>query len=152
MFNAYDNYVKLIQQNIKSLRKNFDVWLLKLQSLEIIPDIIVLTEVWIEDYEMNLFQIPGYCMYAKCNSLYRARGVVMYVTNNLVSRELDKINVRSADCIHVEVVLRNNLTYDLIGVYRLQEFSSQMFLKEFDNNCLQVVRNKNDRLRVGTSV
>lgn len=85
-------------------------------TLETMPVVIVLTEVWIEDCELGIFQIPDYIMYAHCNSLYRAGGVViLYVTNKLVSRELYNINVRSADCIHVEVALKNNLIYDIVG-------------------------------------
>lgn len=84
IFNWYDICFKLLDKN-RSLRRNFDLWLLKIQSLGTLRDVMVLTEVWIDDHELCLFQIPEYTVYAKCNSLYRAGGVVIiYVSDKII--------------------------------------------------------------------
>lgn len=84
LFNLYNIYFKLLHQNIISSQRNFDLWLLKIQSLRTLRDVMVLTEVWIDDHELCLFQIPEYTVYAKCNSLYRAGGVVIHVSDKVV--------------------------------------------------------------------
>lgn len=43
------------------------------------PDVIVLTEVWINDNECNLYNIDGYQKFTKCNNSYRAGGIIVYV-------------------------------------------------------------------------
>lgn len=92
MFSSYHAYLKILHQNIRSLRKNFDLFLLKIQSLESLPVVILLTEIWIDKCETTLYQIPEYTMYAKCSS-HRAGGVALYVTNHIISRETDALNI-----------------------------------------------------------
>lgn len=143
IFNCYTGHLKLMHQNIRSFRKNFDFLLLKLQSLETLPDVILLTEVWIDDDELNLFQIPEFATFAKCNSLYRAGGVVIYISDKIVCRELYiTANIKTADVIHIELIINEFITIDIIGVYRLQEFSSYMFINDFDSY-LSKVKYKN---------
>lgn len=105
IFNCYTGHLKLMHQNIRSLRKNFDFLLLKLQSLETLPGVILLTEVWIDDDELNLFQIPEFATLAKCDSLYRAGGIVIYISNKIVCRELITVNIKTANVIHIELII-----------------------------------------------
>jgi hypothetical protein len=65
-------------QNIRSLRQNFDLFLSELSNLKISLDFIILTEVWISTDEINLYSIHGYNVFSCCNNYYRAGGVVIY--------------------------------------------------------------------------
>lgn len=83
-------------------------------------------------------------MYAKCSSR-RAGGVALYVTNHIISRETDALNIVSADSIHIELVLSNSISFSILGIYRLlyiQEFSEDVFVDELDN-ILCSVKSKN---------
>lgn len=57
---ANPNNFFIIQQNIRSMRKNFDIFLLNLNSFKCKPDFIFLTETWIYEEETSLYSIPGY--------------------------------------------------------------------------------------------
>ncbi|XP_055371582.1 uncharacterized protein LOC129605695 [Condylostylus longicornis] len=46
-----------------------------LNSLEVLPDLLFISEIWIFDWEVDDFCIPGYSFNAACNSLYSAGGV-----------------------------------------------------------------------------
>jgi hypothetical protein len=69
--------ITILNQNIRSLRQNFDMFLCEVSSLKFSPHFIILTEVWIFTDEVNLFNIDGYNVFS-CNSFYRAGGVVVY--------------------------------------------------------------------------
>lgn len=50
----------VITQNIRSLRSNFDKFIVHLNICKELPDIIVFTEIWVNNYETNLCQINKY--------------------------------------------------------------------------------------------
>lgn len=66
----FENGVIIIQQNIWSLRKNFDLFTLKLHSLNKLPDVIILSEIWTDDSEITLYKIRKFNSIAKCNNSY----------------------------------------------------------------------------------
>lgn len=49
-FNKFENGLVNVQQNIRS----FDLFTLKIQNLVKLPDIIILSETWIDDSELTL--------------------------------------------------------------------------------------------------
>jgi exonuclease III len=69
----------LLYTNIRSLRKNFNNFITEINDILPIPDFLVLSEIWIDQDEINLFKIPGYNAYFKCNNSYRAGGVLCYI-------------------------------------------------------------------------
>lgn len=52
--------VQVNQTNLNSLRRDFDNFLLYLESLKLKPKIIVILEICIYDYETSLYNIPNY--------------------------------------------------------------------------------------------
>lgn len=42
------------------------------------PDIIILTEIWIKNGEINLYTIDGFDIIHNSNEGYRAVGVIVY--------------------------------------------------------------------------
>lgn len=47
---VYTNQFVVVHQNSMSINKNFDVFLLYFNALHVMPDIVVLTEVWEGEY------------------------------------------------------------------------------------------------------
>ena len=47
------------------------------------PDLIFLTEVWVNSCELNSLQIHDYTILDACNNQYRSGGVVAYVRKGL---------------------------------------------------------------------
>lgn len=94
--------IVIFHQNIRSMRSNFDVLCAQLDVLRL-PDIVVLSEIWIEEYEMQNYSLNGYSLYANCNSTYRAGGVAAFVNNNIRCTALN-LNLRTADCLLLRLV------------------------------------------------
>lgn len=57
---CYKNNVVILHQNIRSLRKNVDVFLADLITSSNLPSIIVLTETWVNSSEIDFYNIPNY--------------------------------------------------------------------------------------------
>lgn len=76
---VFFNNFQMVHQNIRSLRKNFDLLLSNLQSFDKQPDIIFLSEIWIYDCEKNDYNIPGYNFFANCNDTYSSGGVAVFI-------------------------------------------------------------------------
>lgn len=64
----------IINQNIRSLRSNFDEFVVFRENLKRKPDIIILTEIWIKDTEICQYMLPNYTTNAQCNNKYCAGG------------------------------------------------------------------------------
>lgn len=67
------------------MRRNFEEFILYLQTLDQIPEILILTEIWIEDGEVNQFNLPQYNIFAKCNNSYWGGEVAVLVSEGLLS-------------------------------------------------------------------
>lgn len=132
--NLTENLI-IVQQNIRSLRKNFVLFILKFQSLIKKPQIVILTEIWIEDHEVPQYNIPHYNTFASCNNNYRAGGVIIYLREELTGYQVETIGMRSADTLWLRVKLNIDKPFciSVLAVYRLQEFSIDSFIEEFDS-------------------
>lgn len=124
------------------MRRNFDTLALKLQNLDKLPQIIVLTEIWIDDNETDMYKLPGYVSYFKCNLSRRAGGVFIFVAEHYSCSQIDKINLETADCVHLKITLADNTLFEILGIYRFHEFSPNQFSDELDK-CLKLIKNKN---------
>lgn len=64
VFNNYINVLIIIHQNIRSTRKNFDLFVLNMHKLDKMPNIIIVSEIWIQEYELEFYKLPNYDMFA----------------------------------------------------------------------------------------
>lgn len=91
----YDNNcnIEIVHQNIESIRANFDIFLAELSPSSKLPKIIILTEIWINDHESSLYEIPNFKLYINTCEEHRAGGVAVYVDSS--------VNV--CDCVGLKV-------------------------------------------------
>lgn len=141
----------VIQQNIRSLRANFDLFLTELVSLNFFPDIIIFTEIWIESVEINCFKIPNYNSFFRCNDTYRAGGVAIFVKNNIVNVEVKEVECNSADILFISFEV-NKYKISLVATYRLQRFLANVFLNEINqlfSNVNSIFRKSKNLIWIG---
>lgn len=60
------------------MRKNFNNILAKISQIKNEIDFVTLSEIWINDDELNLNKLLGYNSFANCNNSYRVGGIVCY--------------------------------------------------------------------------
>lgn len=126
---------KILNQNIRSLRSNFDVFLAELMSRNISPEIIVLSEIWISQQETNFYEIPNYVSFLKANEYCKAGGIKIYVKSTIEVINCCPLVFQSADVLKIEFKV-NTQIFTLIAIYRLHSVNKNVFLIELEN-CLK---------------
>lgn len=125
--------------NIRSLRKNFDNFLIYLNFIDPKPNIILLTEIWIYENEKQNYNIAGYQSYFDFRDDGRSGGVAFYIKNDI---KVEKINVNfaSAESLFLSCY-KNGITVMLLGIYRSHAFPVPVFTNEL-RKFLQGIKNE----------
>lgn len=129
----YKGGFTVIQQNIRSFRANFDLFLLKFNILVTKPDVIILSEIWIDDHEVVQYHIPNFVTYANCNNKSRAGGIIVFLSDKITGCKMDIADYRSADIVGLKLKLSPDIFISVLAVYRLHEYHADVFVEEFDN-------------------
>ena len=77
-----------LNQNIRSMNANFDAFVMVLEALWKYPDIIVLTETWVNDVNMDSFVLEGYTAYHTIRVSRWGGGVTIFCLDNFQSKLL----------------------------------------------------------------
>jgi hypothetical protein len=131
-FNVCSNDIIVLQQNIRSLRKNFYSFVSELYTVDRLPDVIILTEIWIEESEVNLYSIANYSSFVKCNPNQRSGGVAVFLSDKITAFQVEDTHMITADCVHLNISLSDNNFFELLAIYRLHEYSIDNFTIELD--------------------
>jgi exonuclease III len=121
----------VLHQNIRSLRENFDLFLSELSTVKRLPDVIVLSEIWIKESEKQLYVIENYTLYVKTNELFRAGGIAIYVHNRVVViQSILWESIISADILQINFRLKQ-IEFVIIAMYRHHKQPKECFLESF---------------------
>lgn len=71
----------------------------------------------------------------------RAGGVIICVANCLSCRRIGNIQITTADYVHLEIVFCKTFSVDIIGMYRLLEYSETIFTDDL-SRLLNTVKNR----------
>lgn len=119
--------LKILCTNIRSLSKNYSDLLLALQSLSKDNfDIIALTETWITEEQAKLHPLSGYKLFIQARTDgRRSGGVILYIRNEIIIVQNEKIKIPTADVIKMKIRKSNTYmqeeiddTLTLILIYR----------------------------------
>lgn len=112
------------------MRSNFDTFVAHINMLGVRPILIFLSEIWINDVEVDMYTIDGYTLHCNCNSTQRAGGVCVFVKNNF-DCDIVNLNFCSADGIRINL---NHFSekFSILHFYRLHAFPVSKFLEEIE--------------------
>lgn len=123
--------LKILHMNIRSLKKNFDEFLILLDSLGRYEfDIIVLTEARVH-INMLEYDIPNYKNIKMAGNKTVNEGVVLYYKSNLLAK---KIELTLSDCNSLTLELKNPETRKIITIMGLYRSPSTRDPEEFINS------------------
>jgi hypothetical protein len=132
--------IKILLLNIRSLRENFDEFLLVLDSMRVKPHIIVLTEIWIYESETTLYDIENFMSFFCCNDRSRSDGVAVYV-NNALSATVATTSLSHCSYISLEIT-GSALSISLTAIYRSPSLSLPAFLTDLEGFLLRQAQKK----------
>ena len=128
------NSFSILATNIRGMRTNFPHFEAFMSSINLIIDVIVLTEIFLS-YEIDIgFSLPGYKSETLCRNGYGG-GIKVYYRDSIeVTRLSDITFIRSEAEILSLSLKHKNLTLKLISVYRPPSGSLRTFNEIFSKN------------------
>lgn len=93
-----------------------------------LPKIIILTEIWINDHEISLYEIPNYKLYINTCEEHRAGGVAVYVDSSVNVFDCVKVKFKSANAIFLNCIFFKSINF--LVIYRFHAFSIGCFVDE----------------------
>lgn len=131
------NNFNVITQNIRSIYKNFDDFIVNLSQLTFDADILILTECRLKSSK----QIPvinNYSMYHTLNQLNQNDGVIAYVNHS------QKAHVTEIEFTHASGLQIITPKYIIIGIYRSpSNHNAEAFIESLNNHLDSISSVKN---------
>ena len=146
-FNLYANIkgLSILNFNIRSFRANIESFLTYIQQLKIILDIIVLTETWFSENQMDF--ISGYKQYNCYRKDKVGGGVSIFFREDLKLKStlLDSNITENAETIRVKFRFSSGLAINIVGIYRPPSSRCQSgFLSEIEQKLESLPRNESN--------
>lgn len=124
------NHLVIANQNIRSLRCNFDRLVSEISVCERLPDLIILTEIWISNSEVNFYQINDYSLVTSCNDSSRGKGVAVYCHKKMIKiNNVSTENFNTADVLRIDFEAIN-YKFNILIIYRYHKFGKLHFIDE----------------------
>ena len=114
-------YFSLIHYNCRSIVKNFNMLKDHVTTLEVMFDVIALSETWLNDNSSDTVNLDGYDFVSCPRSSKRGGGVGLYIKNSLQHKYLPLLSKSIDNCAEIvtaEVKLRNGKTIIVCCIYR----------------------------------
>ena len=124
--------INILHMNARSMSKNADKIYSFLNSLTTPPDVLAITETWLNDTNKSLFKLSGYISYHLLRNTRAHGGVAIYITNEFQSEQLTDLSIVNEDIELLTVKITSSSTnYILCAIYRPQ--SKHIRVEEFTN-------------------
>ena len=119
-FETDDNKIlSILHFNIRSIGKNGDEMILLLESLSKQPDIIVLTESFLDSNNMTTTKLDGYNDFHVVRGEDKRGGVSIFVRNHLDADNIEEFSYIDSEIEICTVSLKmKTTTYTISGIYR----------------------------------
>lgn len=148
-----NNQYSIVTQNIRSINKNFDTFLVLLSRLNFKPDLIILTECRLSEYSPNII-LDGYIYHCSKNYLNQNDGIVVFAKSSL-SVQISEPPFKEANCllIHVENVLTIAALYRSPSINNVDIFcrSLEKIMQELSTENCAIVGDINIDIKQDTS-
>jgi hypothetical protein len=132
--------LNLFYTNIRSLARHFNELLVILSGTQVTFDVIVLSESWIAEDQLYLYQIEGYhSLVCQRQDGRKSGGVVIYYADNLKVTDVIKEQTKTANIVKIKIGTHTNINsqsgkteLSLIAIYRDCTSSKKLFVKDLE--------------------
>ena len=125
--------LNILHINARSLPKNFDNIVAFLNTLNSAPDVLAITETWLNKNNKHLYQLIGYHSFHLVRSNRVHGGVTVFISNKLLSEQLNDLTLINDQIEINSIKITSNTTSIIVcAVYR--PHSKHEYIEEFCNN------------------
>src|SRR5277367_4148457 len=129
MSNTLRDNVRIFHTNIRSLRYKFDNLLDLLDGFDCVFDMIIITECWLKEDEIQFYSLPNYnCSHALRES-DKAGGVMIYTRNNLNAQETVG-SIGDSEMVEISLI---DYKITICAIYRRHNGDIGNFLTNLEN-------------------
>ena len=130
VLNLTDECLSVMTINVRSFRGNFATVVLFISSLKVKPQILILTETWLNDEDCKLYNIPGYNVHNVTRNNYGG-GIACYYINHLYVTQIKEFTGIFDACESLCIELRSGSfgTLTILCVYRPPSLKAGLFLE-----------------------
>lgn len=132
---------RIFHTNIRSINKNFSNLAVSLEEFTRF-NIILLTECW-NPKNLLGFELYNYDNFHTVNEINQNSGVVAYINRDINVKSVEEIFFSGATCLSIEIILKENKTLKIFGIYRSPNHCINKFNSELEN---LIVKNKGDNI------
>ena len=134
------NQLNIVHFNSRSFTKNIDNITAFLNTLSTTPDILAITETWLNTNNKHFHQLPGYHSYHLIRTNRAHGGVSSFISSSLQSEQLQELTYinDNIDINTVNITL-NSLSFIVCAIYR--PHSKHALIEEFANTLSALLQN-----------
>lgn len=125
-----DSNFSILHMNIRSLQKNFDEFLVFMESLKPCEiQCIVLTETWCVA-NVDSYKIEGYKAHYNQASFNKCDGTILYIKDNCIF-EVSNVKFREVTAVSCRIKL-GHINCHVTGLYRPPSTNENMFIEDLE--------------------
>lgn len=138
-FDKTKKSLKIVAQNIRSIKQNFNNFEILLTRLKVNCDFITLTECWLPKTD-NIPLLSGYVSYATKNHINQNSGIVIYIKDTIQNIQVSEPSFKDANILLVEIGEHTAI----INIYRPPSFKQiEPFVASLDKQLCQLKKYQN---------
>lgn len=122
--NDFNSALNIIHVNIRGVKTNFDDFLLLLSSLDVVFDVIIMSETHIVENPLD-FNINTYSVFYNDSSINWCDGTIVYVKSNLVLQN-QVICINNYKFLRLEI-MKNLTKIGIVAHYRLPSLNESIY-------------------------
>lgn len=126
--------------NIRSLRKNWDLFLCNINKIIRFVKIIILVETNICDDENRLYQLDGFNTEFINRQNRNGGGIAMYVRKEIA---YERIDYETTYYENIQIQIKGKKEWTILAIYRPPKLSEANFIEEMENQMNSINRRQN---------
>ncbi|KAG7299269.1 hypothetical protein JYU34_017830 [Plutella xylostella] len=130
--NGTQNSLNIIHINIRSMRKNFNAFLILISQCQKKLDLIILTEINIKKEELPMYRMDDFDMYSNTREIKRGGGILIYAKKELNFSAFSH-NGAASEIIQGQLNTMDQKDIHIVAVYRPPKTNKLKFTDELHN-------------------
>lgn len=131
-FSNKHEYFKVLHQNIRSVRKNFDELCVFLSCHNTQFNIIILTEAWVTEADNYQVELPGYDTFYSYAKFNKCDGIVVLCKTDLKASVSSTDSLDGANAMLISYNSMDNLNHTITAVYRPPSCNVENFVSSLN--------------------
>lgn len=137
--NSGINDVKIFHMNVRSILKNFDTLLAYLSTFSFNFDILILSEAWLREVDLNQFTFNDYNVFGTKNNFNQNSGLVFLSSSRIQTLSVTELLFSGATALQVVFTCGSGDEFCLLCIYRSPNENVDTFLTELRDNLSRII-------------